>query len=155
MQCIDLPSVDFTIPESYSVNLDINGVGFNISHGDDVRSNGGIPWYGLVRRQKSLVALNSAYGRTPLRYFVIGHHHTSSSLSDINGEMIVNGAWLGTDSYSFNSFAGYREPVQLIHGVNPIHGITWKLGVKLRTPGEKSGPKRYLIDGADTVQLSA
>ena len=40
------------IPDSWSANIDINGVGFNISHGEDVHSSQGIPWYGMVRRQK-------------------------------------------------------------------------------------------------------
>jgi len=153
LHCRELGNVDFLIPNAYSVNLDINGSGFNIAHGDDVRSNGGVPWYGFVRRQKGLAALNSAYGATPLRYFIVGHHHTLSSLSDLNGELIINGAWLATDSYSFNSFSGYREPVQLLHGVHKKHGISWKLGVKLKSDNEKSGPKRYKIDGADSIEI--
>jgi len=50
MYCQDLENVSFLIPNAFSVNLDINGVGFNIAHGDDIRSVMGIPWYGLARR---------------------------------------------------------------------------------------------------------
>ena len=32
-----MKNVSFLIPDCFSVNLDINGIGFNISHGDDVR----------------------------------------------------------------------------------------------------------------------
>lgn len=146
-RCEEIKNVSFLIPDAFSCNLNINGVGFNLSHGDDVRGNLGIPFYGMVRRQKNLIALGSVQGGPNIRYFCMGHHHVSASLADINGELIVNGAWPGTDSYAFNSFAGYREPVQLVHGVSPEHGITWRLPIKLKHKSEKDGPKRYIIEG--------
>jgi len=146
MYCRDIPNINFVIPNAFSINLDINGVGFNLSHGDDVRGNMGIPFYGMVRRQKGLIALGAAQGGPRIRYFCMGHHHVSASLADVDGEMIVNGAWVGTDSYAYNSFSGYREPSQWIHGVHPKHGITWRLNVHLRTPDEKRGPQRYRIE---------
>jgi hypothetical protein len=105
----------------------------------------------MVRRQKGLVALGAAAGTQRCRYFVMGHHHVASTLSDIDGELLVNGAWVGTDAYSYNSLSGYREPAQWFHGVTPKYGISWRLNVKLRHEGEKKGPKRYLIDGGREV----
>ena len=75
----------------------------------------------------------------------------ASTLSDIDGELLVNGAWVGTDAYAYNSFSGYREPAQWIHGVNAKHGITWRMNVKLRHESETNGPKRYLIDGGREI----
>jgi len=151
LHCRDMANVSFLIPNAYSINLDINGVGFNFSHGDDVKGNGGIPFYGMVRRQKGLSALHAMSGQQRVRYFCMGHHHTTSALSDLDGELLVNGAWVGTDPYSFNSFSGYREPAQLLHGVNPKYGITWRMNVKLRQESELFGPKRYKIDGGRDV----
>lgn len=151
MHCADLTNVDFTIPDAWSINLDINGVGFNLCHGDDVRGNGGVPFYGMLRRQKGLIALNSLQCGIPIRYFCMGHHHVAATLADVKGELVVNGAWAGTDAYSFNSFSGYREPSQWLHGVNPNHGITWRMNVKLKHDAEKNGPKRYKIDGGRDV----
>jgi len=149
LHCRDLANVSFAIPDAWSANIVINGVGFNVSHGDDVRSNSGLPWYGMVRRQKGLIALNSFQGGPRIRYYCVGHHHTSSTLSDVDGELLVNGAWVGTDAFSYNALAGYREPCQWLHGVGPKYGITWRLGVKLRA--EKETPKRYLIDGGREI----
>lgn len=145
MHCREHKNVSFLIPDAFSVNLLINGVGFNVAHGDDIRGNNGIPFYNMTRRQKSLMAMNAARGEHRVRYFCVGHHHVAASLADIDGEMIVNGSWVGTDSYAFNSFSGYREPSQWIHGVNPKHGITWRMAVHLRSKGEKKGPTRYKI----------
>jgi len=151
LHCKAMPNVSFVIPDAWSANIDINGVGFNISHGDDVRSNLSIPWYGMQRRQKGLIALGAAAGGKRCRYYCVGHHHTASTLSDIDGEMMVNGAWTATDPFAYNSLSGYREPAQWFHGVNPKHGITWRMSVKLQSAREKEGPKRYLIDGGRDV----
>ena len=64
LYCQDISNVDFIIPNSFSVNLDINGIGFNISHGDDIRSNMGIPWYGLQRRQKASASTDALAKRS-------------------------------------------------------------------------------------------
>jgi len=151
LHCREMGNVHFTIPDAWSANLNINGVGFNVSHGDDVRSNLGIPWYGMVRRQKGLIALGAAAGAQRCRYFCCGHHHAASILSDVDGELLVNGSWVGTDAFAYNSLSGYREPSQWIHGVNAKHGITWRMNVKLRHEREKQGPRRYLIDGGRDV----
>lgn len=151
LHCRELQNVSFMIPDAWSANVDINGVGFNVGHGDDVRSQLGIPWYGLVRRQKGLIALGAAAGASRVRYFCVGHHHTASTLSDIDGELLVNGSWLATDQFAYNALAGYREPAQWLHGVTPLHGISWRLLCKLRHPNEKLGPKRYIIDGGRDV----
>ena len=147
-----LANVHFQIPDAWSANIDINGVGFNMSHGDDVRSNRGIPWYGMVRRQKGLIALGAAAGGTAVPILrASGHHHTASTLSDIDGELLVNGSWVGTDAFAYNALAGYREPSQWLHGVNPKYGISWRMNCKLRNENEKKGRKRYLIDGGRDV----
>jgi hypothetical protein len=82
----------------------------------------------------------------PIRYSVMGHHHVAASLQDMNGELLANGAWVGTNAYSYNSFSGYREPSQLIHGVNPKHGVTWKMNVQIRDQAEKLRTPRYVIE---------
>ncbi len=151
LHCREMKNISFLVPDAWSANVDINGVGFNVSHGDDVRSQLGIPWYGMVRRQKGLVALGAAAGAQRVRYFCVGHHHAASTLSDIDGELMINGSWVATDAFAYNSLSGYREPAQWLHGTNPRHGVTWRMNVKLRHPNEKQGPKRYKIDGGRDV----
>lgn len=146
LHCRDMKNVSFVVPNAFSCNVVVDGVGFNLSHGDDVNSNGGIPFYGMVRRQKNLMALSAIQGGPRIRYFCMGHHHVEASLADLDGELIVNGAWPGTDSYCFNRFAGYREPSQLLHGVNRKHGITWRMNVHLRTKDDIKGPRRYMVN---------
>ena len=73
-----------------------------------------------------------------------GHFHTSGALADVQGEMLMNGAWVATDPYSYNSLTAYKEPTQLLHGVHERYGVSWRLPVKLKCPDEK--PARYKIE---------
>jgi len=141
----DVKNIDFLIPNAFSVNLDICGHGFHMCHGDDVKGSLGIPFYGMVRKQKNLMALNNVTGGLPIRYFVMGHHHVQASMADLNGELLVNGAWLANDPFSYNVFNGYRAPSQLLHGVHKKHGVTWRLPIGLKHEGERNGPKRYKV----------
>jgi hypothetical protein len=72
-------------------------------------------------------------------------------MNELDGEMLMNGAWVASDAYAYNSFGGYTEPSQLIHGVNSKYGITWRMPIKLKTDHEQDGPQRYKIDRLDDV----
>ena len=151
LYCKDTKNVNFTIPNAYTINVDVNGIGFCVFHGDDIRSNLGIPWYGLERRQRRLAAV-SAYQDMKVRYYCCGHFHRPGTMTELDGEMIINGAWVATDAYAFNSFGGFTEPTQLLHGVHPSKGVTWRLPVKLRDEKrELCGPKRFKIDLMDEM----
>ena len=151
LYCTDLDNVYFTIPDSFSINLDINGIGFCIFHGDDIRSNLGIPWYGLERRQRRIMALNRLQSGPPVRYYCCGHFHRPGSSAELDGELMMNGPWVATDAYAYNALAAWSEPTQLLHGVDKKRGITWRLPIKLRSDLERRGPKRYKIDLMDEV----
>jgi len=143
--CRNLKNVTFAIPECFSLNYEINGHGFHIQHGDDIKSWNSIPWYGIERKTRRLVALHNSMG-IQTRNFVLGHFHALASMADLKGETFINGAWVGTNPYSYESFSGYREPMQLIHGVHREHGVTWRLPVRLRDlEREAAGPSRYKV----------
>jgi len=142
LHCTDLSNVDFNIPDSYSACLDIEGHGFAVSHGDDIRSWNGIPWYGIERKTRRWAALNAAVDRK-INYYCFGHFHQAATQAALNGEIILNGAWVACDPYVFNSITAFTEPSQWIHGVHHRHGVSWRLNVKLRSEREHLGPKRY------------
>jgi transcriptional regulator with XRE-family HTH domain len=148
--CRDIPNITFQIPNAFSANVDIDGVGFHIFHGDDVRCQMGIPWYGLERRRYRLRALEKHRVGAPIRYFCCGHFHRPG---EVEGELILNGAWPATDAYAYNSIVGYTEPTQLIHGVNNKRGITWRLPIQLRCEYESEGPRRYQLQDMDDVYI--
>jgi hypothetical protein len=153
MYCRGIDNINFVIPNSFSAIVDIDGVGFHISHGDDVRSSLGIPWYGLEKRKHRLMALEGVRQGIPVKYYCCGHFHRPGTTSEIDGELILNGAWPATDAYAFNALGGFTEPTQLIHGVNKKYGITWRLPVKLRCEYENTGPRRYRLENMDSISI--
>jgi len=143
--CRDIKNVQFVIPESFCHCMEIEGHGFCIRHGDDIRGWNGIPFYGIERQTRRLQALNASHGRT-VKYFCFGHFHTMASQANLKGEMLLNGAWVGTSPYVYNALAAYNEPMQLLHGVHKDIGVSWRLPIRLRSPKEHLGPTRYHID---------
>lgn len=147
LHCKDHKNISFAIPNAWSAQVDVNGVGIMAFHGDEIPgAGGGVPFYGLTRKQQGLVALNSMQGVKHPRLYVCGHFHRPAILSDVDSEIIINGAWAATGAYAYNRFSGYREPAQWLFGVNERYGVTWRLNVKLKSEREKLGPERYIIN---------
>jgi hypothetical protein len=144
--CKDLWNVEFTIPDSFSAVVDIEGYKFHVSHGDGIKAWNGIPFYGIERSTRRLTALGAANGEN-VSYYCMGHFHQHASQAALRGETFINGSWVATTPYSYNSFAGYNEPMQLLHGVHVDNGVTWRFPVKLKR--EEEVPKRYRVSLAD------
>ena len=142
--CAGLGNVDFLIPDSFSANVEVEGHGFCVSHGDDIRSWNGMPWYGIERKVRRWAALNAAVDRK-INYYCFGHFHNPAIITNLNGEVVINGSWIATDPYGFNAITAFNEPSQLIHGVHRDYGISWRLHVKLRSEREHLGPDRYSV----------
>lgn len=142
LHCADIENIDFNIPDSYSACLNINGHGFAVAHGDDIRSWNGIPWYGIERKTRRWAALNAVVDRE-INYYCFGHFHNAATQAALSGETIINGSWVACDPYSYNSITAFTEPSQWIHGVHKKYGVSWRLNVKLRSEREHLGPKRY------------
>ena len=145
LHCANLPNVEFLIPDSFSANVDIEGHGFCVSHGDDIRSWNSIPWYGIERKTRRLLALNAAVDRK-VKYYCFGHFHNPATQANLNGEVIINGSWVATDPYAINSLSVFNEPSQWLHGVHNKNGISWRLNVGLRSEREHLGPDRYTVN---------
>lgn len=144
LHCKDLKNVEFLIPDSFSANIEIEGHGFCISHGDDIRAWNGIPWYGIERKTRRWMSLNAAVQRQ-VKYYCFGHFHNHATQASLGGETIINGSWIATDPYAVNAITAYSEPSQWLHGVHVGVGISWRLNIKLRTSREHLGPNRYSV----------
>jgi hypothetical protein len=142
----DISNVSYLIPNAFSTVLNIQGFNFAIEHGDDVKLWNSIPYYGLERKTRRLLALNSTRG-TKIDYFVFGHFHQLSALNQLGSvETMINGTWKATDPFTLGSLSGYVEPSQWLHGVHPEHGITWRFRIKLKDENELRGPQRYKVE---------
>lgn len=140
----------YIFPANTSVNVEINGWVFNISHGDDITAVTN-PINAAKKRSEKLNNVFSMIGHT-INYKVMGHFHSMYEAADPTGATIINGTWLATNEYAFGKGLA-NEPVQLVHCVDYNDGITYSQRIKVRTEDEKAPPKRYKIKlGADFYQ---
>lgn len=84
--------VRWYMPDSYSVLFDVEGYTFLQTHGHDVKSWQGIPFYGLNRLVSTVATLEASRGAV-VNYVLCGHFHNAGSLSVPAGELIVNGCF--------------------------------------------------------------
>lgn len=138
--CREIGNVKFQIPRSYSAIVNVRGHNFLIEHGDDVKAWNGIPFYGIERKSRRMMALHGSQGLN-IDYFVYGHFHSATMLSNLGkSKTIINGAWYRTDPFLL-SLGLYNEPSQLLHGVSAKRGITFRYDVDLI--GTYKEPQRY------------
>lgn len=150
MHCTKLGNVEFLVPDSFSANVEIEGYGFCVTHGDEIRSWNSIPWYGLERKTRRLTALHASQGKK-VDYYCFAHFHQPSTHATLNGETVINGSWVATTPYVFEKMSTFTEPSQWLHGVHRDRGISWRLNVKLRTEREHLGPNRYVVNLAQEM----
>lgn len=134
--CVGQKNVRFNVPDSWSTTIDVEGYGFNISHGDDLP--GGKPWASLSKRLKGQSGLHRGADSTKpfchgaeTDYAVVGHYHTLGFTEGNGYSTIHNGAWLATDQYAYNKLGVAGVPAQWLFGVHANHGVTWRLPIQL------------------------
>lgn len=105
------PRIRFEIPLTWWHLVEIRGWRFLLTHGDQIRSWMGIPYYGIDRADANITTLLQAQGIS-YDYMVIGHHHNAANVDRPQGEKIVNGNWPGGSIFSLHRLNRATEPSQ-------------------------------------------
>ncbi|GAG85760.1 unnamed protein product, partial [marine sediment metagenome] len=71
IHCQDIKNIEFKIPDSFSTCVDIEGYGFYLTHGDEIRSWNSIPFYGIERKTRRLTALTATQNKR-IHYYLLG-----------------------------------------------------------------------------------
>lgn len=99
--------------------VEIMGWGFVAEHGDTVRCQMGIPFYGLNRlrdrRYKNLTG--------KMDFLLVGHFHQRYHQTDGSVEVLMCPSLVGLNDYAI-SFGGGHIVEQMLYTVHPEHGIT-------------------------------
>jgi len=136
---IDEGRVTIHAPDAYQAVVNIRGYNFLLSHGHEVKSWNGIPFYGLERKNRRIQTLFSQKD-VQLHYHCIGHFHQAASMATPAGELFINGAWPRTSEFAFDALAAANNPMQMLFGVHEERGVTWRLPV-------------YVAEGADDITV--
>ena len=121
----DVPNVQFYIPNAFSVAIHESGWEMMQTHGDDVKSWNAIPWYGLNRKVSKMNALEASRRRI-INYWIFGHFHTDAELQTPAGASFINGSLIGGNEYSIGELSEHNPPTQLMFGIHPAHGVTFR-----------------------------
>lgn len=148
-ELVNAGHAEFIIPDSWSVSIGIHDWNFVVSHGHQIKGNTlGIPHYGVRRSVGNMVALGAAKDIV-YNYFLLGHFHQLADLGHSTGEVLMNGAFLGTTEYLFEEKSSFLEPKQLVFGVSKEEGVTWRHYFNLRDKNwqekELEKPSRYNV----------
>lgn len=123
-----VPNIVFHIPQAWFQVVETWGWTHLLVHGDDIKGFAGLPFYGL---QRAISKYQQVLQR-PVNYLHIGHFHAEAGISSSLGDCIVNGNWIGANSFS-KQIVEANVPVQLIHGITQKNGVEWTRKAYLRS----------------------
>lgn len=130
LELADQPNVTFDIHKSFFSVIDVANHRMLNLHGDNIRSWGGIPHYGIQRAVGNFTALLASQRRY-FDYVNLAHFHNAGTLDRVKGEIILNGSGVGGDEFSLGALFTSSEPKQIIYGMHPEHGMTWSFKIGL------------------------
>ena len=128
---IETGQLEFIIPQSPEIVIDIFGYNILLTHGDTVRGWSGIPYYGVDRQKAKQQALRRKNGG--FDYWFLGHFHTPTELE---GNTYINGALVGPDEYAKNILHLSSEPIQKLFVFDANYGITAMFNLNAREADE-------------------
>lgn len=123
--------IKFTIPKSFWTLYEVNGHNFLLLHGDNIKSNLGIPWYGVQRIIANLKELLEAKDQR-FTYVCLGHFHNRGLLDRVKGELMINGSVIGGNEFSVGRMFTSSEACQHFFGVHKKKGTTFSFKLKLQ-----------------------
>lgn len=117
----------FNIPKTWWLFEEISNHGFLMVHGEDVKSSSNTAMKALAEFEQSMSGI---INRHP-DYTLSGHFHNASEFGTNRGRVIINGSFVGGDIYSMQNMHCTSRPEQVIFGVHPRRGVTWKYNINL------------------------
>lgn len=119
----DQQNVAVTIPNSYAVSYEVEGVTVLQSHGHDIKSWSGIPWYGISRFLGNYNGMEAARGGR-IGAYLFGHFHSQTNITYPGGEAFVNGSLIGGTEWTVGTLGRADRPCQMMLAFHPDHGVT-------------------------------
>jgi hypothetical protein len=128
VEAAGVPNIVFHIPQAWFQVVETWNWTHLLVHGDDIKGFAGLPFYGL---QRAIAKYNQVLQR-PINYLHIGHFHSEAGISSSLGDCIINGNFIGANSFS-KQIIEANVPVQLIHGISQKNGVEWTRKAYLRS----------------------
>jgi len=119
--------IEIITPEGFEFKTQIYGWNYWLSHGAQIRSWAGLPWYGIVKYSKSVRTEMPEINRICLAHF----HQLFKVPIASDLYTLVNGCWIEKDSFAWQGWKRQTKPEQLYFGVSPKRPETWSFPLTL------------------------
>ena len=104
--------------------------GFMMTHGDMIKRYYSSPFYGMTRQAERWS--NAYRDRIKLTHFLYGHFHSlDAGMRHNRLRIYLNGSFVTDDPFAEEYIAVASVPEQLILGVHPTRGVTWRYAINL------------------------
>lgn len=125
---VNYPQVTFKLEgTAFYQMVDVLGWRYMITHGDVIKMNYTLPWYGIDRKT----------GRWSLEFdkvdgFCLGHFHSPSWIRPYGKPIINNGTMVTGDEWAIGTIGMSGNPYQVTFGVHPERPVTWMYQLELQ-----------------------
>jgi hypothetical protein len=108
----------------------IYSYGFLATHGNMIKRYYNSPFYGMTRQAERWS--NAYRDKLRLDYILFSHFHSmDTGMRHNNLQIFVNGSFTTNDPYAEENIGVTSIPEQLLLGVHPRFGVTWRYPLKL------------------------
>ncbi len=108
----------------------IYNYGFLSTHGNMIKRYYNSPYYGMTRQAERWS--NAYRGRLRLDYILYSHFHSmDTGMRHNNLQIFVNGSFTTDDPYAEENIGVTSIPEQLLLGIHPKYGVSWRYPLKL------------------------
>jgi hypothetical protein len=135
----DMDNVEMIYTRSPRIITEIAGKTICMSHGDELRGGDkamGVPLHAILRYMNTMSAHLTAEGKKAPDIYIVGDKHKPVSLPTPTGAFLMNASWIKTDGYALQGGFTPTEPQQLMFGVYPHVGISWRYDLYVKDPTE-------------------
>lgn len=102
----------------------IFGHGFLATHGDMIKMYYNMPYYGMSRQ--AMRWANTYRNKIKLTHFLFGHFHSAGTMRFNQVWLHCNGSFVTDDPFGERQIGVGSVPEQLLFGVHPRRGLTWR-----------------------------
>ena len=105
--------------------------GFLATHGNMIKRYYNSPYYGMTRQAERWS--NAYRNKLRLDYILYSHFHSmDTGMRHNNLQIFVNGSFTTDDPYAEENIGVTSIPEQLLLGIHPTYGVTWRYPLKLK-----------------------
>jgi hypothetical protein len=139
----DIPTIEWTLTAQPYQVFDVQGFSFFAGHGETLRGGDkalGVPNHAIGRLVSTASQLFPKNGNAAPNYYLFGHLHRPITLPHANGDIIVNGGFVGLDGFGLAEMFTPSDPMQKLFFMHPAYGKTATYDISLKFAESGSEP---------------